>query len=60
MTSGWSSIIATICLMSVLLMMCIGIVGTYVGNIFMQVKERPLYIVRTVLNDKENKECKIL
>ena len=42
-------------------MMCIGIVGTYVGNIFMQVKERPLYIVRTVLNnDKEDKECKIL
>ena len=60
MTSGWSSIIATICLMSGLLMMCIGIVGPYVGNIFMQVKERPLYIVRTVLNDKENKECKIL
>ena len=59
-TSGWSSIIATICLMSGLLMMCIGIVGTYVGNIFMPVKERPLYIVRTVLNDKENKECKIL
>ena len=41
-------------------MMCIGIVGTYVGNIFMPVKERPLCIVRTVLNDKENKECKIL
>jgi glycosyltransferase, family 2 len=54
-TSGWSSIIATICLMSGLLMMCIGIVGTYVGNIFMQVKERPLYIVRTVLNETENK-----
>ena len=36
-------------------MMCIGIVGTYVGNIFMQVKERPLYIVRTVLNETENK-----
>ena len=52
-TTGWSSIIATICLMSGLLMMCVGIVGIYVGNIFMQVKERPLYIVRTVLNDKE-------
>lgn len=51
-TTGWSSIIATICLMSGILMMCIGIVGIYVGNIFMQVKERPLYIVRTVLNGK--------
>lgn len=55
-TSGWSSIIATICLMSGLLMMCIGIVGTYVGNIFMQVKDRPLYIVRTVLNEEDKKK----
>lgn len=53
-TSGWSSIVATVCLMSGLLMICIGTVGTYVGNIFMQVKERPLYIVRNVLNEKED------
>ena len=50
-TPGWSSTIASIFLMGGLTVMCIGIVGIYVGNIFMQVKERPLYVVRTVLND---------
>ena len=37
--------------------MSVGIVGLYVGNIFMEVKHRPLYIVRTALNDhKKEKE----
>lgn len=52
---GWSSIIATICLMSGIIIMCIGVVGIYVGNIFMQTKERPLYVVRTVLNEHQKK-----
>lgn len=48
---GWTSMIAAICLSTGLLMMCIGIVGIYVGNIFMQCKERPLYVVRSIEND---------
>lgn len=47
---GWSSIIATICLMSGMIIVSVGVVGIYVGNIFMQSKERPLYVVRTVIN----------
>lgn len=50
---GWSSMIAAICLSTGLLMMCIGIVGIYVGNIFMQSKERPLYVVRSIENDHQ-------
>lgn len=48
---GWTSMIAAICLSTGLLMMCIGIVGIYVGNIFMQCKERPLYVIRSIEND---------
>lgn len=55
---GYSSTIAAILLMGGLTIMSVGIVGLYVGNIFMEVKHRPLYIVRTALNDhtkeKEN------
>lgn len=51
---GWSSIIATICLVGGMIITCIGVVGVYVGNIFMQVKERPLYVVRTILNKKQD------
>ena len=52
---GYSSTIASILLMGGLAIMSIGIVGMYVGNIFMEVKHRPLYIVRTILNEKEEK-----
>lgn len=49
-TLGWTSLIAAIFLMGGLTIMCVGVVGLYVGNIFMQVKQRPLYVVRTALN----------
>ncbi|MCR5528958.1 MAG: glycosyltransferase family 2 protein [Saccharofermentans sp.] len=50
---GWTSIIATIMLVGSLIIMVTGIVGIYVGNIFMQTKGRPLYIVRQILNDED-------
>lgn len=50
---GYSSHIAMTSLMGGMTIMSVGIVGIYVGNIFMEVKHRPLYIVRTVLNGKE-------
>lgn len=50
---GYSSTIAAIMLMGGLTIMSVGIVGLYIGNIFMEVKHRPLYIVRTVLNGKD-------
>lgn len=53
---GWTSLIAAIFLTGGLTIMSIGVVGLYVGNIFMQVKERPLYVVRTALNAHTNKQ----
>lgn len=51
-TAGYSSIIATMLFMGGLIILAIGIVGLYVGNVFMEVKHRPLYIVRKSLNSK--------
>lgn len=53
---GWTSIIATIVLVGGLIIMVVGVVGIYVGNIFMQTKDRPLYIVRRILNDDKRDE----
>ena len=50
---GWSSIIATICLMSGILIFAIGTVGIYVGNTFIQSKGRPLYIIRNIFNNNK-------
>ena len=49
-TVGWTSVIVCNLLIGGILVFVIGIVGLYVGNIFMQVKERPLYIIRQQLN----------
>ncbi len=51
--SGWTSTMVLMCFFGGIIEMSIGLVGIYVGNIFMQSKGRPLYIVRTVKNDNE-------
>ena len=50
---GYTSTFAVIFLMGGLILSAIGIVGIYIGNIFMEVKERPLYVVRSILNSHE-------
>ena len=50
--TGWTSTIATLCLIGGINITVVGLVGIYVGNIFMQSKNRPLYVVRQVVNKK--------
>jgi dolichol-phosphate mannosyltransferase len=48
---GWPSIIVSIFFSTGLILMSIGIAGIYIGKIFDQVKNRPLYIIEEKLND---------
>lgn len=50
---GWASIIASIYLMGGILLCAVGVVGLYVGNIFDETKNRPLYVVSECLNGEE-------
>lgn len=50
---GWTSMIASIYLMGGILLCAVGVVGIYVGNIFNETKNRPLYIVEQCLNDNK-------
>jgi polyisoprenyl-phosphate glycosyltransferase len=45
---GWSSLMFVILLVGGFLMVTIGIIGSYVGYIFQEVKRRPVYVVRSV------------
>lgn len=47
---GYTSTVASIYLMGGLILVAIGIVGLYIGNIFTEVKNRPLYVIAEVLN----------
>jgi glycosyltransferase involved in cell wall biosynthesis len=42
---GWTSIVAAICLLSSIQLICLGIIGEYIGKIYMEVKKRPRYII---------------
>jgi dolichol-phosphate mannosyltransferase len=48
--SGWASLAALILFISSMQFVCIGIMGEYIGRIFDEAKERPLYIVRDTYN----------
>ena len=55
-STGWTSLIATSFLIGGIIISVTGIVGIYVGSTFMQTKDRPLYVVRQIVNGEEKKE----
>lgn len=46
---GWATISASISLLGGLQLLGMGIIGEYVGRIFEEVKQRPLYLLRMEL-----------
>lgn len=49
---GWTSLIATTLMLSSMQMIMLGIMGEYVGRIFVEVKRRPLFLIETVLRHR--------
>ena len=43
---GWPSLVCIICLVSGVQLMCLGIVGQYLSKTYMEVKRRPIYLVK--------------
>ena len=43
---GWPSTICIICLVSGVQLLCLGIVGQYLSKTYMEVKQRPIYLVK--------------
>lgn len=43
--TGWASTVAIICLMCGIQLVCLGVIGEYIGKIYMEIKGRPRYII---------------
>lgn len=48
-TSGWPSLVCIISLLSGVQLLCIGIVGQYLSKTYMEVKKRPIYLIKEEL-----------
>jgi dolichol-phosphate mannosyltransferase len=47
--TGWASTIVSLWFLGGLILAQLGVLGVYIGNIFDQVKDRPLFIVRETI-----------
>ena len=55
--SGWASMTSIICFVSGVQLICLGVIGEYIGKIYMETKHRPRYIIsETTPNFGETKE----
>lgn len=52
---GWATLVTLICLIGGAILICLGILGEYIGRIFEEIKARPLYIVRCSKNIEVSK-----
>jgi dolichol-phosphate mannosyltransferase len=48
--TGWSSLIVAVFFMGGIIVCMLGILGVYLGKVFDEVKQRPLYVVRSRVN----------
>ena len=51
--SGWASTTCIICFVSGVQLICLGVIGEYIGKIYMETKGRPRYIISDRTWDKE-------
>lgn len=52
-TTGWASIVCAIFLLSSIQLVCLGVIGEYIGKIYMEVKNRPRYIISERTDDEK-------
>ena len=50
---GWASMVCIILLLGGLQLLCIGILGKYIGRVYIQVKNRPIYIIKETEKDQK-------
>lgn len=50
---GWASVVIPLYLLGGLLMLSMGVVGEYVGKVFLEVKQRPRFLIDTIAGEPD-------
>lgn len=53
--SGWASTVCIVCFMGGIQLLSLGVIGEYIGKIYMETKQRPRYIISERTEDEEKK-----
>ena len=54
--AGWASMTSIVCFIGGVQLICLGVLGEYIGKIYMEVKHRPRYIISERTEEQETKE----
>lgn len=56
--AGWASMTSIVCFIGGVQLICLGVLGEYIGKIYMEVKHRPRYIIseRTEAKETDNRK----
>lgn len=46
---GWTTLVCLLSLLGGMILMALGVIGEYVGKIYEEVKQRPLYVVKKIM-----------
>lgn len=52
--SGWTTLVASIWSIGGIQLFCMGILGEYIGKIYLETKQRPKYIIEKIIGDNQS------
>nr|WP_317326218.1 glycosyltransferase family 2 protein [uncultured Flavonifractor sp.] len=52
---GWASVICSVWAIGGLILLSLGVIGEYIGKIYLETKGRPRFLIREVLEDRDGK-----
>lgn len=50
--AGWASVICSVWAIGGLILLALGVIGEYIGKIYLETKERPRFLIQEVLDDE--------
>jgi dolichol-phosphate mannosyltransferase len=54
--SGFITLLVAVLFLGGIQLLCLGIIGDYLGRVFEEVKQRPLFLIDSILNDPRKKD----